>query len=71
GEKKPMPSETKNKAIARKSIVAKCPISENEILTEDNLTVKRPGDGISPMRWEEVVGTKAKRAFSIDEKIEL
>ncbi|MGL4780300.1 MAG: N-acetylneuraminate synthase, partial [Bacteroidales bacterium] len=71
GNKKPMPSESKNKAIARKSIVAKRPISENEILTEENLTVKRPGDGISPMRWEEVVGTKAKRAFSIDEKIEL
>lgn len=71
GEKKPTPSESKNKAIARKSIVAKRPISENEILTEENLTVKRPGDGISPMRWEEVVGTKARRAFSTDEKIEL
>lgn len=71
GDKKPMPSETKNKAIARKSIVAKRPISENEILTEENLTVKRPGDGISPMRWEEVVGTKARRAFNTDEKIEL
>lgn len=71
GEKLPAPSEIKNKAIARKSIVAKCPIKENEELTEDNITVKRPGDGISPMRWEEVIGTKAKRAFNTDEKIEL
>ena len=71
GGKLPAPSEIKNKAIARKSIVAKCPIKENEELTEDNITVKRPGDGISPMRWKEVIGTKAKRAFNTDEKIEL
>lgn len=71
GHKTPAPSELKNKAIARKSIVAKCPIRANEVLTEDNITVKRPGDGISPMRWEDVIGTRAKHAFNTDEKIEL
>lgn len=64
-------SERKNIVVARKSIVAARDISIGELLTEDNLTVKRPGTGISPMRWEEVVGTKAIRDFQEDELIEL
>lgn len=64
-------SEKKNIAIARKSIVAACDIKAGELFTEQNLTVKRPGSGISPMRWEEVVGTKAKRDFSEDDLIEI
>ena len=64
-------SERKNIAIARKSIVASCPIKKGELLTEQNLTVKRPGTGISPMRWEEVVGTKAIRDFNEEELIQV
>ena len=64
-------SERKNLAIARKSIVAACPIKKGDVLTEENLTVKRPGTGISPMRWEEVVGTKAKKDFSEEDLIEI
>lgn len=64
-------SERKNIAIARKSIVAACDIKKGELLTEENLTVKRPGTGISPMRWEEVVGTKAIKDFSEEDLIEI
>ena len=64
-------SETPNKVVARKSIVAARDIAEGEILTEENITVKRPGNGISPMQWDEVLGTRAKRSFSYDELIEL
>ena len=64
-------SERKNIAIARKSIIASCNIKKGEVFTEDNLTVKRPGNGISPMHWEEVLGTKAVRDFAEDELIEL
>ena len=64
-------SERKNMAIARKSIVAACNIKKDELLTEDNLTVKRPGTGLSPMLWEKVIGTKAKRDFEEEEMIEL
>lgn len=64
-------SEKKNIAIARKSIVAACDIKAGETFTEDNLTVKRPGNGVSPMRWEEVLGMKAKRDFAEDELIEI
>jgi len=63
-------SETPNKAVARKSIVAKCDIKKGEIFTEENLTTKRPGNGISPMKWFEVLGTKAVRDFVEDELIE-
>lgn len=62
-------SERKNISVARKSIVAACDIKEGETFTEENLTVKRPGNGISPMRWEEVLGNKAKRDFFEDELI--
>lgn len=63
-------SERKNITIARKSIVAARNIRKGEILTDENLTTKRPGDGINPMEWERIVGTKAVRDFVEDEKIE-
>ena len=71
GTKHVSESERKNIAIARKSIVAACDIKKEEVFTEQNLTVKRPGSGISPMRWEEVLGMKAKRDFAEDELIEI
>ena len=71
GIKVPSKSEVKNIAIARKSIVAKRDIKVGEKLTEENITTKRPGNGISPMRWNEILGTIAKRDFSEDELIEL
>lgn len=67
--KKPSPSEAKNKSIARKSLVAKTSIKEGEFFTEENLTVKRPGTGISPMRWDEVIGTKAVNNYQEDDLI--
>lgn len=70
-EKQPSPSETKNKSIARKSIVAACRIRKGEKFTEENLTVKRPGTGISPMRWNELMGKAAARDFNEDELIDL
>jgi N,N'-diacetyllegionaminate synthase len=71
GTKHVSESERKNIVIARKSIVAACDIKCGEIFTEQNLTVKRPGNGISPMKWEEIVGMTAKRNFTEDELIEL
>ncbi len=72
GVKEPSSSERKNIAIARKSIVAAVPIARGELLTEDNLTTKRPGAGISPMLWEDVVGQRrAVRDFEEDQGIEL
>lgn len=67
--KKPSKSEMPNINIARKSIVAKCDIKKGEILTENNLTIKRPGNGINPMRWDEVVGTVASKDYSEDDLI--
>ena len=64
-------SERPNIAAARKSIVAKCRIAKGELLTESNICAKRPGTGISPMRWDEVIGTPAVRDFEEDELIEL
>lgn len=69
GIKKPSPSELKNKPIARKSIVAKRDIKKGEIFTPENITVKRPGTGISPMRWYEVLGKQAQRDYKEDELI--
>lgn len=69
--KKVSPSEEKNKAIARKSIVAATQIHEGEIFTENNLTVKRPGTGISPMLWESLLGQKAQKFYNADDLIEL
>lgn len=71
GEKRVSPSEKKNIAIVRKSIVAAKKIQKGERLTEDNLTVKRPGTGINPIQWENVIGTKAIRDFAEDELIEV
>lgn len=71
GKKAVSESERKNIAIARKSIVAACPIKNGDLLTEDNLTVKRPGTGISPMQWEKVIGTKAIKDFAEEEMISL
>ncbi|MGN0214427.1 MAG: N-acetylneuraminate synthase [Muribaculaceae bacterium] len=64
-------SETPNKEVARKSIVAARPIAKGEILNEENITVKRPGNGISPMMWDSVIGTPAIRDFIYDELIEI
>lgn len=64
-------SEKKNRDVARKSIVASKPIQKGELLSEDNLSVKRPGNGLSPMRWEEVTGTYAVRDFKPDDLIVL
>ena len=71
GRKHVTESEAKNKPIARKSILAKRDIKKGETFTPENLTVKRPGDGISPMRWYDVLGKTAKRDFAEVEKIEL
>ena len=71
GMKQPAESEKKNMPVARKSIMASKDIKAGEIFTEENLTVKRPGDGISPMRWFDVIGKHALRDFEEDELIEL
>ncbi|WP_303323036.1 N-acetylneuraminate synthase family protein, partial [Cloacibacillus evryensis] len=64
-------SERKNMTVARKSIVARRAIENGELLTEGNIAVKRPGSGISPMRWFEILGTHAVRDFEEDELIEI
>lgn len=69
GIKRPSKSELKNMAVARKSIVAARPIQSGEMLTVDNLTVKRPGNGLSPMRWDQVVGQTALRDYEVDDLI--
>jgi N,N'-diacetyllegionaminate synthase len=71
GVKRPSPSEAKNIPIARKSLVAACPIRAGELFTLNNLAVKRPGSGVSPMRLNEMLGRLAKRDYQVDELIEL
>lgn len=71
GRKQVTDSERPNIEIARKSIVAVRPIKKGEIFTEENIYVKRPGNGVSPMRWDEVIGTSAIRDFTPDELIEI
>lgn len=71
GVKRPSPSELKNKPIARKSLVAIRAIRAGELFSADNVGAKRPGTGISPMRWDDVMGRLATRDFSVDELIEL
>jgi len=71
GIKRPSHSEIKNKPIARKSLTASKPIKTGERFTSENLTTKRPGTGISPMRWDEVMGRTATRDYGVDELIEL
>jgi N,N'-diacetyllegionaminate synthase len=70
GVKETSPSELKNKPIARKSIVAAGSIAAGERFTDKNLTVKRPGTGVSPMRWDEVIGQTAQRDYEVDEMID-
>ena len=67
--KKPSRSETPNIEVARKSIVANCSIKKGEKLSENNLAIKRPGNGISPMRWDEIVGSVAQKDYEVDELI--
>ena len=67
--KKPSKSETPNIQVARKSIVANCDIKKGETFTENNLTIKRPGNGINPMRWDEIVGTVSIKDYIKDELI--
>ena len=64
-------SESDNRNVARKSIVAANFIKKGNVFTDENLTVKRPGDGISPMKWDDVIGKIAKKDFYEDELIEL
>ena len=71
GYKKPSNSERKNTVIARKSIVARRPIAVGEVFTEENLAIKRPGDGMSPMRWFDVIGKTATKNYEKDEQITL
>lgn len=69
GKKEVTESEKKNISVARKSIVAKNKIKQGEIFSNDNITAKRPGTGISPMKWDEVIGKVAKKDFVVDELI--
>lgn len=71
GEKKVADSERPNIEVARKSIVAARTIAKGETFTEENITVKRPGNGISPMLWDSVIGQTAKKDFPYDSLIEL
>ncbi len=71
GDKSPSASELKNREVARKSLVARKEIRRGTVFTEENIAVKRPGTGISPARWFEVIGREAKRDFKEDELIEL
>jgi N,N'-diacetyllegionaminate synthase len=71
GIKRPSPSELKNKPIARKSLVAATDIKAGELFSVENLATKRPGTGVSPMLWDEVIGRSAPRDFNEDELIEL
>ncbi len=67
--KKPSKSEKPNMQVARKSIVASCTIQKGEKFSEDNLAVKRPGNGINPMRWDEIIGTISQKDYEVDELI--
>ena len=68
-EKKPSSSESINISIARKSIVASRSISKGEVFSENNIAIKRPGNGLSPMKWYDVIGTKAVRDYKEDQLI--
>ena len=64
-------SERKNRDVIRKSIVAKRTIKKGQIISEEDLEVKRPGYGLSPMKWNDVIGSKAKKGFKVDELISI
>jgi len=68
-EKKPSPSESVNIDIVRKSIIASASIKKGEILSDNNVTAKRPGAGISPMKWDKVIGTVASKDYQMDDLI--
>ena len=70
GIKRPTSSELTNLPVVRKSLVAACPIRAGEHFSEQNLTAKRPGTGVSPMNWDYWIGRKALRDFAMDELIE-
>jgi N,N'-diacetyllegionaminate synthase len=70
GIKRLTASEARNRPVARKSLVARRAIEAGEIFTAENVTAKRPGTGISPMRWDEMINKKASRNFVTDEEIE-
>jgi N,N'-diacetyllegionaminate synthase len=67
--KQPSKSEIPNMQIVRKSIVAKTVIKKGDIFSKNNLTIKRPGNGISPMKWDEVIGTRATKGYREEELI--
>ena len=69
--KKPSKSEKKNMPVARKSIIAKTNITKGEIFSKDNLTIKRPGNGISPMLWNKIIGKRSKKDFKLNDLIKI
>ena len=69
-QKKPASAELRNRDVARRSLVAARPIKKGDMFTAENMAVKRPGTGISPMRWAEILGRKACRDFEADELLE-
>jgi N,N'-diacetyllegionaminate synthase len=71
GIKRSTASETRNRDVMRKSLVARQPIKAGEAFSPENMAVKRPGTGISPMRWDEIIGRTASREFSADDLIDL
>ena len=71
GVKKPSPSEIKNIPIARKSIVAGQLIKKGERFSEENLTAKRPGTGISPIEWDNIMGKSSNDNYKVDDLIKL
>lgn len=70
GVKRPLPSELDNIYLVRKSIVAKTAISKGDLFSESNITTKRPGTGVSPMKWDSIIGSRARRDFDTDELID-
>jgi N,N'-diacetyllegionaminate synthase len=70
GVKRAMPSELENISLVRRSIVANCSIRKGEMFSELNLAAKRPGTGISPMHWDRIIGSQARRDFHVDELID-
>lgn len=70
-KKTPTDSEKSNITVARKSIVAKSNIKKGDVFTEENITVKRPGTGISPMQWYEILGQTAKQSYAEDEVLDV
>jgi len=70
GRKVPLPSEVKNMDIARKSLVANGEIPKGKLFSENNIAIKRPGDGTSPMRYWELIGNPATRNYKLDDRID-